>query len=522
MARSPGHTRCALSPAVLLVLLLRHTLHVSAEIRSYNGNIAATSNYIHYSEGYIVAPGCVDLSGLVVSDAGDDENLYGHDSDSVIDIIFFLEPPECSDTLSGCDWTNLGVGSSDESGNLRWCCTDDAAELGFCDYTNHAGRLIINADKFRGQRRFVHVPSDGKFSVHVLPDSLFEVTNYTGHYIMAIANCNDLGRDVEIRGTYTWKSRWGFLPGDIFGVMLSAAILTFVYLILFCLYACAMHYKNQSIGVQKLILATVFLGFITHLISAIDYILWNMHGKRPSAVMTTATVLYALTRTISRSLVLLVSLGWCVVHHRLEEGKVFGVIFLSVTYAVFSMASDMVNNYAINNKQIMTYGVEGKLYVVMSILGILIFVINAAFFVWILCALIPAPGLEEAVKKGFVTFRRIFLFYVSCVTCWYLLVSVRSVMLYAPLMGSKNEWFVSKGAYEIFYLVLLISIMWLWRPSDNLTAPVLVTELPSVDFTTEPVSPKAANDDSFQEERKAAKGEDSMQKIEDDNAAVAL
>jgi hypothetical protein len=37
---------------------------VTAEIRSFSGVIEASSSYIHYSDGYLVAPGYVDISGL--------------------------------------------------------------------------------------------------------------------------------------------------------------------------------------------------------------------------------------------------------------------------------------------------------------------------------------------------------------------------------------------------------------------------------------------------------------------------
>ena len=36
----------------------------TAEIRTFSGIIEAASSYIHYSDGYLVAPGYVDISGL--------------------------------------------------------------------------------------------------------------------------------------------------------------------------------------------------------------------------------------------------------------------------------------------------------------------------------------------------------------------------------------------------------------------------------------------------------------------------
>lgn len=50
-----------------LCLLLCLCACVTAEIRSFSGILEAASSYIHYSEGYLVAPGYIDLSGLVFS-----------------------------------------------------------------------------------------------------------------------------------------------------------------------------------------------------------------------------------------------------------------------------------------------------------------------------------------------------------------------------------------------------------------------------------------------------------------------
>ena len=44
---------------------------VGAEFRRFDGPINAASNYIHYSEGYVVTPGFVDISNLVFETADD-------------------------------------------------------------------------------------------------------------------------------------------------------------------------------------------------------------------------------------------------------------------------------------------------------------------------------------------------------------------------------------------------------------------------------------------------------------------
>lgn len=53
-----------LSTLLSLVFAATHSKPVQAEHRRFDGPIAAASNYIHYSEGFVVTPGYVDISDL--------------------------------------------------------------------------------------------------------------------------------------------------------------------------------------------------------------------------------------------------------------------------------------------------------------------------------------------------------------------------------------------------------------------------------------------------------------------------
>ena len=53
----------------LWFLLIQAT---KCEIRNFKGKLAATPEYIHYSEGFIVAPGYVDLNNDIVEDVNED------------------------------------------------------------------------------------------------------------------------------------------------------------------------------------------------------------------------------------------------------------------------------------------------------------------------------------------------------------------------------------------------------------------------------------------------------------------
>lgn len=197
-----------------------------------------------------------------------------------------MKPSNCAKTKQGCDWTELGIGSSDTNGNLRWCCSEDAVSLGLCS-TSQVGRMIVNADKFKGEHRFVNVPEKGEFRGSV-SNPVMSTHSGSGQYTLLLANCNDYGRDVEISGISVWKSKDGYLPGDLFDEWHFEIFLFICYIILLVWYSYSMKINKESIiGIQKWILGTIILGFIQVLFRTVDYSQWNAHGKRSDIVMYT-------------------------------------------------------------------------------------------------------------------------------------------------------------------------------------------------------------------------------------------
>ena len=57
--------------STIVTLLATTPIPTTAEFRRFDGPINAASNYIHYSEGYVITPGSVDISNLVFASADD-------------------------------------------------------------------------------------------------------------------------------------------------------------------------------------------------------------------------------------------------------------------------------------------------------------------------------------------------------------------------------------------------------------------------------------------------------------------
>jgi hypothetical protein len=197
-----------------------------------------------------------------------------------IDIVVFREPDDCHRSTNGCDWTKLGVGATDTYGNLRWCCANDAIALNMCTGRSDYGRLIVNETLFKGTIRSLPIDATGKQDVYVT-SSQISVDEGSGNYVLVMANCNAEGRTVTVSGWYSWKSKGGYLPGDLFGALYYFIFLVVVYAVLLAWYGISMAiYKEATIPIQKWILVTLFMGLIEMLFKTGDYLLWNSNGTR--------------------------------------------------------------------------------------------------------------------------------------------------------------------------------------------------------------------------------------------------
>lgn len=217
---------------------------------------------------------------------GDDGRSLEINRDTVIDLLFFHEPFDCLKDSDGCDWTSLGIGTKNRDGNEEYCCTESGSNAGLC-LSDNIGRLIIDSEKYGGEHRPLLVPQTGEFSSGVnLP--IMPTTQGTGKYTLAIANCNDFGRDMYISGKYIWKSKGGYLPGDLFDEFHFFIVFMVGYFVLFLWYGKSMRNNiDATIDIQKWILGTVILGLVELIFKTMDYFVWNLGGTRNGIILYT-------------------------------------------------------------------------------------------------------------------------------------------------------------------------------------------------------------------------------------------
>ena len=451
---------------------------------------------VQYTDGYIRGPGYIDLSGLtfttLISSYGDD--IFGdgkarrrrrldagiEQGASTVDIAVFHLPQHCASSRSGCDWTKLGVGGKLDDGTLRWCCSQDAIDYGLC-HENRFGRLIINGFIFSGSHRFVNVPPEGPMSKQIRYGKLEEFES--GQYVVVFANCNENGREIKVLGECVWKSKHGYLPGELFGFMYFYAVLTAIYLVLVVWYGYLMHkYEDSRIPIEKWIFMTISMGALEMLFRTGDHFVWNEDGYRMNLAVYVGILMGVLKRGISRCLIVMVSLGWGVVRDSLGT-TMRTIIVLGATYIGVSAACDLMLVFAVEDMQTLSVEQEVKLFDVVKILTFIIAAIDVIFILWILDALNGTMQYLENMSQTrklmrYLRLRCIFLFSLLFAAVW---VVFELVDNYDEdgIVREEHEWVVD-AATEVNYLFVLIGVAILWRPNPNAKEYAYVMELPAL------------------------------------------
>ena len=403
-------------------------------------------------------------------------------------ILYVIQPSNCANTRYGCDWTDLGVGASDTTGNLRWCCSDDASALGLCSGgPSQEGRLIIDSAKFSGQHKSLMVPSEGDWKRKV-DEGMFELKGEqgsSGKYVLIIANCNDaMGRDLIVSGQYTWSSVHGYLPGNLFGEMYFFFIIFGFYTILFVFYMCKMSvYLDAIIPIQKWVLATIAIGLLEVFFKAGDLWVWNVDGDRFWFSLYTGVVVGTLKRAISRCLVLMLCLGWGVTCDTLGA-KLKKVVLLGILYAGTSAARDVMTVLAITENQILSVNEETEILDVVTILTFCTAIFDVTFYLWIFDALNGTmqylESMNQAMKlKRYLRLRLILLISVLFAIVWTVFGIVDSYNEQRMVTEEDNGW-VPNAVWEINYLVMLIGLSCLWAPEAGAKEYAYVMELPAL------------------------------------------
>ena len=505
------------------MLVLATLVPITGEIRPFDLLLEPTDQFIHFTDGFLRAPGYIDLDSLVfealsesyiglgddLSDSNDEPpRLLSHQNDGdlegisntvmitgsqdtrqldevfyYVDVAIFKEPDKCAKKKSGCDWTQLGVGAKKGDAS-RWCCSEDAIELGMCSDAQK-GRLIFQEDnstgtKYLGERRSINIPLTGPVTMK-LTYGKFEQKE-SGRYVVLLSNCDPDGRDILVKGHSIWKSTHGYLPGEMFGFMYFYTVMTIVYVGLLIWYCVLMSMNKESrIPIEKWILMTIGMGLVEMFLCTGFYFIWNLSGHRPMFLDYSGVIVGVLKRGVSRVLMVMVSLGWGVIRDSLGS-TMNSIVILGASYIGVSSFRELMEDFYREDITKLSYEEETEIFDIVTFLTFVEAAIDVIFILWILDALNGTMQYLENMSQlrklqRYLSLRSVLLFAILFATIWVVFQLVDSYDE-DGIVQEEHVWVV-EAAFEVNYVLVLIGIAYLWRPNPSAREYAYVLELPA-------------------------------------------
>ncbi|KAL9258410.1 Transmembrane protein 87A-like protein [Drosera capensis] len=220
------------------------------------------------------------------------------------------------------------IGGSAYGGQRSICCTSDLAKLEGCKQ----GEIIrLRASKDDKWPVVVDVHFRGNSLSSEMDDTVIDIIK-TGMYNLFFITCNPELKGLTVNGRTLWKNPDGFLPGRMAPLMKFYVFMSVAYILLsFIWFIQYVRFWKDVLLLQHCITILIALGWFEMILWYFEYANFNSIGVRPVAITTWVVTIGAVRRTLSRLLILTVSMGYGVVRPTLG-GLTSKVLLLGVTY----------------------------------------------------------------------------------------------------------------------------------------------------------------------------------------------
>lgn len=284
--------------------------------------------------------------------------------------------------------------------SIAICCTPELAKDGSCK----VGEVIIHRDldKPKGPQR-IQTFFEGKKEEASMVLRTIEI-NSTGMYYLYFMFCDPELVGTVISGRTVWRNPDGYLPGKMALLMTFSGLMSLAYLVLGLVWFLRfVQYWKDIMQLHYHITAVIALGMCEMALWYFEYANFNSTGSRPMGITIWAVTLTAVKKTISRLLLLVVSMGYGVVRPTL--GSVTSkILLLGVMYFVASEALELVEHLG----NINDFSGKARIFLVLPVA-----LLDACFILWIF------SSLSKTLEK-----LQVFLFF------------------YAHIPTASNRWFM--------------------------------------------------------------------------------
>ncbi|KAH0465364.1 hypothetical protein IEQ34_005467 [Dendrobium chrysotoxum] len=200
----------------------------------------------------------------------------------------------------------------------------------------------------------------------------------TGMYYLYFMFCDPQLQGLTISGRTVWRNPGGYLPGKMAPLMTFHGFMSLAYLALGLVWFLQfVRFWKDTLQLHYHITAVIALGMCEMAFWFFEYANFNDSGSRPMGITIWAVTFTAVKKTVSRMLLLVVSMGYGVVRPTLG-GITSKVILLGVVYFIASEALELVEHLG----NINDFSGKARLFLVLPVA-----LLDAVFIVWIFSSL---------------------------------------------------------------------------------------------------------------------------------------
>ncbi|CAJ0947105.1 unnamed protein product, partial [Mesorhabditis belari] len=257
-----------------------------------------------------------------------------------------------------------------------------------------------------------------------------------------------------------WRGPYGFLSAIDYPLLgfyafmcLFYGILSMVWLIL-----CIRHFKD-ILKIQYWIGGVIILGMVEKAMFYSEYSTMNNYGENVDGVIEAAELISCLKRTMSRVLIIIVSVGYGIVKPRLGQtlSQVAGVGFVYFIFCAIEGLARVSKNHAEAVKQ--------KQFAALPLV-----IVEMTIFYWIFTSL---TGTMRTLKMRRNEIKLSVYRHFTNTLCFAVLASViymcwsLAFHIFPNCLTDWKELWVDTAFWHVLFCSILVVIVILWRPSQN-------------------------------------------------------
>lgn len=353
------------------------------------------------------------------------------------------------------------------------CCTPYLVNVGACNHTD-VNKIAFpkDMDPYQSNGTFYYFPIEyGMVSETEAQGAIGPYRiNTTTHSIwyMLVVNCNDdkdkTSTTVRIRGTSVWVNPFGYLPGQLYGqlpVYWTLTILYFIFFISWLISCCC--YRRSLHPIQYAMLLVLIVSFLENMIWGAAFVRYNLTGTNDNIWNGFGTFFLATKLTVSRTMLLLVCMGYSITNSEIPRQQQYSVLGLSLCYFIIVAANHFVTVLQEHGDQIS--------YASKMLLVFLDAIVSATMFVWIFASL--SSTREELLKKQEYVKRRM---YNILAVCMGIAIGLSLIIFIGEFIIQLLSWedkvwmgeFFFTLYWEFAFFFILVAVAIIWRPHrDN-------------------------------------------------------